>query len=176
MGGRISRRDFLFGFRKRFVQSYSMEENTSGVGEIAREGDDALREGDYSTAISSFEKLLKRQKDNLIARQKLAYCYYKIGEIEKAKKEFLSLLERGIESNFLYLYLGLCFAHEDRLDKAIEVVKNFFDITKPIVQRAINLQIALYQSSMAEKDDFIATIEQAISEQSTMDNRAGNEN
>ncbi len=168
MAVRISRRDFLLGFRKRFT-SYSVEENTSGVGDLAREGDEALRQGDYKAAISAFERLLQVQKENLVARQKLGYCYYRNGEIEKAKKEFLLLMERGVESNFLYLYLGLCFAHEGKLDKAIEVLKGFFDVTKPIVQRAINLQIALYQSSMAEKDDFISTIEEAIKEQAKMD-------
>ncbi len=175
MGVYISRRDFLFGFRKRLLKSFSIEETTSGIGELAREGDNALRKGEYLSAIGHFKELLTIQKDNLIARQKLAYCYYKIDKIAEAKEEFLSLLNRGIESNFLYLYLGLCFAKEDRLDKAIEVLKKFFDISKPIVQRAINLQIALYQSSMANKEDFVATIEQAISEQSAMDSRGAHE-
>lgn len=165
---RLSRRDFLFGFRKRFSDNI-VDEPTSFVLQEAKEADKFLKEENFEAAKKLLEQIVIKRKDNLVARQKLAYCYYKLGDIQRAKKEFLNLKSKGVSSNFLSLYLGLCFAHEGDLDRAISSLKGFFDISKPIIQRAINLQVALYDSKMATKEDLINSIEDAIVAQQQMD-------
>jgi len=164
---RLSRREFLFGFKHRF--SLEPTQYTSIVHGPAKKADDFLNQGKYLDAKEIYLEMLKKNPDNLVVRQKLAYCYYKLGDIQKALKEFLELRKRGVKNNFSSLYLGLCFAYMDDMENAINSLKKFFDITKPIVQRAINLQIALYDSNMAKKEDLINSIEQAIKEQSKME-------
>lgn len=170
---RLSRRDFLFGFRRR-LSSNIEDTPTSLIIEEAKQADKLLKEEDFAGAKRLLEEVIAKRKDNLVARQKLAYCYYKLGEIDKAKEEFLKLKKMGVSSNFLCLYLGLCFAHEGDLQRAISQLKGFFDITKPIIQRAINLQIALFDSNMANKEDLISSIEEAIFEQQKMDSHLKN--
>ncbi|WP_461833637.1 tetratricopeptide repeat protein [Desulfothermus sp.] len=165
---RLSRREFLFGFRQRF--SVQPPQATSIIHKEAKKADEYLAHENYKDAKEIYLKMIEHRSDNLVARQKLAYCYYKLGDIKNAMKEFLELRKRGIKSNFTSLYLGLCFAHMGDIENAIKSLKNFFDITKPIVQRAINLQIALYDSNMTKKDDLINSIEQAIEEQNKMEN------
>jgi len=165
---RFSRREFLFGFRQRF--SVQLPQTTSCLHSDAKKADEYLAQENYKDAKKIYLKMIEQRADNLVARQKLAYCYYKLGDIKNALKEFLELRKRGVKSNFTSLYLGLCFAHIGDVENAIKSLKNFFDITKPIVQRAINLQIALYESNMAKKDDLINSIEQAIEEQSKIEN------
>jgi tetratricopeptide (TPR) repeat protein len=165
---RLTRRDFLFGFRNRFSKADGAEPS-SLTNQRAKEADKLLKEGNFERAEKVFKELLKDRSDNLVARQKLAYCLYKTGKIVEAKKEFLTLKKMGIKSNFMCLYLGLCFAHEGKLKEAIETFKEFFDVTKPVLQRAINLQIALFDSNMANKEDMIKSIEEAILEQNKMD-------
>ncbi len=165
---RFSRRDFLFGFRRRMLNNID-NIPTSLMMKEAKEADEFLRQGDFSQAKKLLEKVVKKRKDNMVARQKLAYCYYRLNEIKRAKEEFLKLKKMGVTSNLLCLYLGLCYAHEGDLSQAISHLKGFFDISKPIIQRAINLQIALFDSKMADKEDLISSIEQAIAEQQRMD-------
>ncbi len=164
---RLTRRDFLFGFRNRILSDPSPP--SSLISGEAKKADERLKQGKYNEAVYLYQELIKQRPDNLVARQKLGYCYYKLGEIEKAKREFLMLKRMGVKSNFLALYLGLCFAHEGELQKAITFLKEFFDVTKPIIQRAINLQIAMCESNMLSREDMIKTIEEAIEEQNKMD-------
>ncbi len=166
---RLSRREFLFGFKNRFSQLDVSSNPSPLINKKARDADVLLQQGEFTEAKEILQELVKERSDNLVARQKLAYCLYKIGEIGNAKQEFLKLIQLGVKNNFISLYLGLCFVQEDRLKEAIEVFKGFFDITKPIIQRAINLQIALYDSNMANKEDMRQCIEEAICEQNKMD-------
>ncbi|GAB6888140.1 hypothetical protein JCM13304A_16380 [Desulfothermus okinawensis JCM 13304] len=163
----LSRRDFLFAFRQRFSTKPSRA--SSFTNKDAKKADEYLSQGKYEDARDIYLKMVEERSDNLVARQKLAYCYYKLGDIKNSMKEFLELKKRGVKSNFVSLYLGLCFAHRGDIPNAILSLKGFFDITKPIVQRAINLQIALYDSNMAKKEDLINCIEGAIEEQNKMD-------
>ena len=167
MGQKISRRDFLFGFRKRMLELSFTNKKDLNVEEL-KKADGFLRSGDFSKAKDILEKVVEDYPEDLVARQKLAYAYYKIGDIKSAKNEFLVLRKKGVKSNFISLYLGLCFAHDGNLKTAINIFKEFFDITKPIIQRAINLQIALFDSDLATQEDMIKTIENAIKEQENL--------
>lgn len=162
-----SRRDFLFGMINRYRSDAFWGEST-GYDPGTREADAYLKAGDFAKGAELLEEMLSKSPDHIQARQKLAYCYLKTDKAEQAASELNKVLQRGREDNFTFLYLGLALAKLGRLGDAVETWKNYFNVDRPLIQRALNLQIALYDSDAATPEDMVQSIEQAIEEQQSM--------
>jgi tetratricopeptide (TPR) repeat protein len=162
-----SRRDFLFGLINRYRSDAFWGEST-GFDPGTREADGYLKAGELDKAAELLEEMLQKSPDHVQARQKLAYCYLQADKPERAASEFRKVLQRGREDNFTFLYLGLAQAKLGRLSEAVETWKGYFNVDRPLIQRALNLQIALFDSDAATPQDMVQSIEQAIEEQQSM--------
>ena len=171
---KYSRRDFLFGMLNRFRRDEAWVEST-GFDPSSREADPFIREGEYDQAVDILRSHLAKSPDNLQARQKLAYCYLRQEELEASIREFRTILRDRQQDNFTNLYLGLALAKQGRMEQAIVCWREYFNINHPIIQRAVNLQISLHEVGSAEIKDMVDSIEEAIAEQSELNQREGNE-
>jgi len=64
------------------------------------------------------------------------------------------------------LYLGLAHALREEPGRAVEVWRGYFNVDRPLIQRAVNLQIALYDSGVATSAREMAeSVLEAIREQ-----------
>ncbi len=105
------------------------------------EGNKFFSEGKYSRALEIFKELLEEHPDELFfLKLNIANCYRKIGEKEKAKKLFLSLIEECEKKEGGYVLeligkasaaLGEMFAEEKNwnsaekyFEKAVQIYKN----------------------------------------------------
>ncbi len=170
---KYSRRDFLFGMVNRFRKE-SWAEGT-GYDPSSREADPLIRDGDYARAADILRDHLSRSPDNLQARQKLAYCHLRLEELEASIREFRTVLRERHQDNFTNLYLGLALAKQGRADQAVACWREYFNINHPIIQRAVNVQISLHEANSADVQDMADSIEQALREQSELNQREGAE-
>jgi len=171
---KYSRRDFIFGMLNRFRSDDAWGEDP-GFDPSSRDADPLIREGSYDEAVEILQKQLDKSPDNLQARQKLAYCYLRQGELEACIREFRIVLRERRQDNFTNLHLGLAFAKQGRADQAIACWRDYFNINHPIIQRAVNLQISLHEVGSADPRDMDNSVEEAIREQSELNRREGNE-
>ena len=101
-----------------------------------------LERGNYSRAISFFEKALVNNEKNILYSYPVALAYYGEGNLEKAQKEcekILSLTERGYGIGYLryfdfyaksYYMLGKIYEKKGWPGKAIEHYEKFLDLWK----------------------------------------------
>ncbi|MCF8086109.1 MAG: tetratricopeptide repeat protein [Desulfohalobiaceae bacterium] len=171
---KYSRRDFLFGMLNRFRKEDYWGEST-GFDPSSREADTHIRDGDFTRAAEILSRHLDKSQDNLQARQKLAYCYLRLEDLEASVREFRTILRERQQDNFTNLYLGLALAKQGRVDQAIACWREYFNINHPIIQRAVNLQISLHEVGSADSGDMVDSIEQALQEQAELNQREGNE-
>lgn len=164
---KYTRRDFLFGILNRFRRDDSWAEDT-GFDPSSREADPHLRSGDYPRAAEILRQHVAKSPDNLQARQKLAYCYLQQGELESSTEEFRTILRQRHQDNFTNLYLGLALAKLGRTDQAVACWREYFNINHPAIQRAVNLQISLHEAGVATPEDMVDSVEEAIQEQSRL--------
>jgi tetratricopeptide (TPR) repeat protein len=171
---KYSRRDFLFGMLNRFRKESSWAEDT-GFDPSTRDADPLIRDGSYAEAVEILSQKLAKSPDNLQARQKLAFCYLRQGELEASIREFRTILRERRQDNFTNLHLGLAFAKQGRTEQAIACWREYFNINHPIIQRAVNLQISLHEVGSADPEDMVDSIEEAIRDQSELNRREGSE-
>ena len=165
----FTRRDILFGLKNRFKQTESPLRTTEIDGS-AREVNALIREERFSEATALLRQTLKKSPDHLQAGQKLGYCLMKLGELERAAAVLGQVLLIRPRDNFSNLYLGLIRAKEEDLESALAHWKNYFNVDQPIIQRALNLQLALHESGGPTSPSEAAEhIEQAIQEQHSSD-------
>jgi len=68
-------------------------------------GNDFYKRGMYAEAATYYESVLLKEKDNIKVALLLAECYYKDGYIEKAKTQYLSVIEQDPENELAYANL-----------------------------------------------------------------------
>ena len=113
---------------------------------------------------------LRKSPDHFQSGQKLGYCLMKLGELKRASEVFDQLLDIRPRDNFSHLYLGLIRARQGDSGSALRQWKQYFNVDQPIIQRALNLQAALYESGgPSSASDMAEHIEQAIEEQHSSD-------
>ena len=161
---KYSRRDFIFSLVNRYRSDAFWGEST-GFDPGTREVDQLIKEGSFAKGAELLEDIVQQRPDHIQARQKLAYCYLQTERPQQAVNEFKKILQRGREDNFTFLYLGLALAKQGRLQEAVEAWKSYFNVDRPLIQRAINLQIALFDSGASTPEDMVQSIEEAIEEQ-----------
>ncbi len=165
----FTRRDLIFGIVNRFQKRDTPKDRT-GFGPEAREIDQLIQKGDYTKAISLLRHLLQKSPDHVQARQKLGYCLLQKMDLEQSIQVFEEILGVRENDNFSFLYLGLALAKQGKKDEAIETWKKYFNVDQPYIQRAINVQIALYETDgPGSVEDMVESVEQAIADQEKED-------
>lgn len=166
MSKRLSRRGFLSGLFRPFKRGE--EEGFTGFSPLLLKGDKALELGDYELAIECYEEFLTKEQ-SLEVQKKCGYAYFCKGDFKKAREYFMQVMEKRPKENFCLLYLGLSWAKEGDLVKAVNYWKSYFNIQKPVIQRQINAVVALFEAKEAQEPLQVAKeVEAAILEQKKM--------
>lgn len=177
----VSRRDFLFGGLRRLrgddepqpkkQQFSSLAAATEGVTK-----DDAAKakeafvkanalyaQAEYETAWPLYRECVQLFPAHLEARKRLAYCHYRLGRHLQARVEFERVLHDAKKDNFSSLYLGLCYCHLNKADKAVEAWKGYFNPEEVRIMRELNVQVAMLESPAPPELEAVAElVEEAI--------------
>lgn len=165
----FTRRDILFGLRNRFKQTESPL-RTSEIDGPSRDVNALIAHERFAEAADQLRAILKKSPDHFQAGQKLGYCLMKLGELDRAAGILEQLLEIRPRDNFAHLYLGMIRARQGSSESALAHWKEYFNVDQPIIQRALNLQLALHESGgPSTASDMAEHVEQAIQEQHSSD-------
>lgn len=159
----VSRRRLLFGFldRARGVESAPVAAASQSAPVLAQ-ANAAFAAADFATAAGLYKSFLQAESDNAEARQRYGECLYRQGQHIQAKVEFERLLQKNRKDNRAILFLGLVLARLDRVQKAAVVWKLFFDPHSVVLQRELNLQIALVESASEDQLPACASVADAV--------------
>ncbi len=132
--------------------------------------DNLMTQGRFSEASTKLRQLLDKSPDHVQARRKLGYCLMQTGQRAEAEHELSTVLTHYPHDPFALLHQGLNLVVQRRLPEAISVWRKYFNTDQPVIQRAVNLQIALFETGgPSDPEDVVAHIQQAIAEQQDMD-------
>ena len=108
--------------------------------------------GDYFFSIQHLNKLIKKQKTNCVAYNKLGICFEHINENLLAKKNFEKSIELKPDYPDPYFNLANLISNEGDFAAAIAVFKKClnFDVSKPATYRLMSLI-----HKFKEKDDLL---------------------
>lgn len=132
--------------------------------------DSLMAQGRFAEASTKLRRLLDKSPDHVQARRKLGYCLMQTGQRAEAEQELSTILTHYPHDPFALLHQGLNLVVQRRLPEAISVWRKYFNTDQPVIQRAVNLQIALFETGgPSEPEEVAAHIQQAIAEQQDMD-------
>lgn len=132
--------------------------------------DRLIDQNQLGEAIAGLRTLLKKSPDHVQAQRKLGYCLLQAGRLSEAVRVFEAILSRHPNDAFALLHQGLALTRQDRLAEAISVWRRYMNTDQPVIQRALNLQIALYETGGPSSPEQVAeNIQQAIAEQQKLD-------
>lgn len=162
---KYSRRDLFRGLA-RHVRGHDKEDAASGLSPEVFEADALLRKDKYAEAARLYNACLEREPDHAEAWQRLGYCRIKLGRTREARKalEQVNRLKPG--NDFAALYTGLAHAMEGNAEKAIDSWKSYFDIKQPLIQREINLILALHErGDKLDPASLVKSVQEAVEAQ-----------
>jgi Flp pilus assembly protein TadD len=142
----------------------------TGRDPLARTIDRLIAREDFGHAADKIRELLNQSPDHVQARRKLGYCLLRAGRNEEAEEAFATVLTSHPGDPFALLYQGVILARCDRLSEAVALWRRYFNTDQPVIQRAVNLQVALFDSG-GPKDGREAAehILQAVADQQKLD-------
>lgn len=165
----FSRRDMLRALTGRLRQDATPQAPT-GRDPQSRAIDRLIDQNQLEDAITGLQTLLEKSPDHLQAQRKLGYCLLQAGRLSEAGRMFETILARHPHDVFTLLHFGLVLTRQDRLPEAISVWRRYMNTDQPVIQRALNLQIALYETGGPSSPEQVAeNIQQAIAEQQKLD-------
>jgi tetratricopeptide (TPR) repeat protein len=141
---KYSRRDLFRGV-VRHVRGRGREDEASGLSPEVFEADALLRKDKYAEAARLYSACVEREPDHAEAWQRLGYCRFKLGLTRDARQALEQLNRIKPGNDFAALYTGLAHAMDGNTEKAIDSWKSYFDISQPLIQREINLILALHE-------------------------------
>ncbi len=103
----------------------------------------------YKEAKPWFEALLEMGEEKDFIYEKLAYCYYKLWELEPAKRTYQKLLDFDNAISKAYYGLGEVYWRERKLDSAAIFFNQAIEAKKPILSKEYN---ALAQLAREQND------------------------
>lgn len=115
-------------------------------------------EGSYEKALNIYQEISKRQKTSGYAECYIGACYAKLGDTEKAKKQFEESISLGNEEG--YHYLSKMYYDLGEYEKAIEYETKFMDLRE--ADGASYLLLAKSYSGAGKFKKAIQTIEEGI--------------
>src|SRR5680860_501025 len=86
----------------------------------------------YKTAIPWFERLLELGETKPYVYEKLAYCYYKNWEFEKAKETYRTLIGIDDQNSDTYFGMSAALRKNEQLDSAEIYIHKAMDVQRPI--------------------------------------------
>lgn len=165
----FSRRELLLGLFSRW-QSRDIPGGKTGFGVLEREIDSLLQARDFARAVEMLQELLQISPEHLQARNKLGYCLLQTGALAAAAQELQTVLDKKPEDNFALLYLGLTLAWQGDPDQALAYWAEYYNPEQPLIQREINLLLALKNTSgLSQPEDVAQRVQQAIEKQHRLD-------
>lgn len=103
---------------------------TNSVPKQLELGNKLLNEGKYEAAITTFNKVIKKDEKNIDARLGLGSAYTKLKELNKAVKYLKEALEIDSNSAEVILALSNVYIEMDKTVEAYELLKNSYDTVK----------------------------------------------
>lgn len=161
----VNRRKLLFGFmdKLRGVPETAPVASASQTAPVLAAANAAFAAGSWEEAAERYREFLGAESDNMEARQRFGECQYRLGRYIQAKVEFERIMQKKRTDNRAILFLGLVLARLDRVQKAAVVWKLFFDPHSVVLQRELNIQIALVEGAGgAEEGEEAANLPQAV--------------
>ena len=164
----VSRRRLLFGFmdRLRGGEDGAPMARTSETASALAQANAFFAAGDFAAAAAGYKEFLQDESANMEARQRLGESLYRQGQHIQAKIEFERILQKNRKDNRALLFLGLVLARLDRVQKAAVVWKLFFDPHAVILQRELNIQVAMVETAaegqLPEAQAVADAVEQAL--------------
>lgn len=169
----VSRRSFLFGRLGR-VKDNVLPEIQKFQGPLTPvehpgrpRADKALQNQEYALAARLYEEILEDCREDCPAtRARLGFSLYKAGFHQRAAQVLEAALAGGGRNNLASLYLGLALARQDDLPAAGRAWKKYFAPDQTLVQREVNLYLALIEEGTDITGGTAAdAVEQAIEAQ-----------
>lgn len=165
----FSRRDIFRALTGRLRQDATPAFPT-GIDPLSKAIDRLIIQGRYPEAMTKLQALVHKSPDHVQARCKLGYCLLQTGRDSEAEEVFADILAQTPHDAFALLHQGLCLVKQDRLSEAVAVWRRYFNTDQPLIQRAVNLQIALFETGgPSEPDEIVHQIHKAIAEQQKLD-------
>ena len=142
----------------------------TGMDPLGKSIDSLIAQDRFAEALTKLRQLLDKSPDHVQARRKLGYCLMQTGQTTEAEHELGTLLAHHPHDPFALLHQGLNLVIQRRLPEAISMWRKYFNTDQPVIQRAVNLQIALFETGgPSDPEEVAAHIQQAIAEQQGMD-------
>jgi len=142
---KVSRRDLFRSLFRGIKGGESLKQESSGMDPDMVYADKLLKKGDYQGAEHYYARRLEKEPMHVEAMRNLGYCLFKMGELDRARKSWESLLSLRPRDNHALLYVGLIHAYQGSTKQAVDTWKLYFNIRKPLVQREINLILARHE-------------------------------
>lgn len=160
---KMSRRDFFKGMAQKIKLTNWKEDNISGLHPVLREADEHLKNENYKEAREDYEKFLQEEPGHIEALKMAGFCCLRQEDLGEALN-YWNKAEQIRPDDFCTLYKGIAFARQGSLQDAVHVWKSYFNIKKPLIQREINVTLALVENG-EELDplEVASNIEKAIS-------------
>jgi tetratricopeptide (TPR) repeat protein len=123
-------------------------------------GNIKLEQEKYADAIKHYREELTQHPDNLRAREKLGFAYYKTDQYDESIDAFSQVLQKDPKRPYATYYLGLAYLKSGERSKAIEIFKSYENKQQPLLEEQIKKQITLLEFA-----DSIHLAKQAVSEE-----------
>ena len=111
-----------------------------------KDGNDAYRKNDYKTAIQNYEKALQYDAKNATARFNMANARQRDNEDEKSASDYDDVINNATDADLkgkAYYNKALALLHANKLDEAIDALKQSLRITPNDNEARENLQKAM---------------------------------
>lgn len=86
-----------------------------------------LERGEHEEAMQVLERLLERDRDNTLVLETRAYALYMRGDVERAREEYLELLDRPAARRRVAYNLGLLEVNAGRYEAAASVLEMYLE-------------------------------------------------
>lgn len=100
----------------------------------------------YAEAIPFFERLIELGETKEFVYTKLAHCYYKAWDFEKAKSTYKTLIEMDAYNHEAYYNLGSVFYKDRQNDSALIYVKKAIEVQEVTFEKEYNFMAGLFRA------------------------------
>jgi outer membrane protein OmpA-like peptidoglycan-associated protein len=101
----------------------------SQVGKL-KKADNYFEKLSYASAMELYSELIGSEVDSPILKSKLAFCYYKNGEIPKAEETYATFIESANVSTLDYFYYAQVLKQNNKYSESDTWMKKYYSIAK----------------------------------------------
>lgn len=168
----LTRRQMLSSLVGRFKQRDTFERDPASIVIDLSSPNDLFQNGEYEQAAIELRQILNKHPDYLPGQKLFCLCLLKANHFLHAKQVLQEIKKKQGTESFCSLYLGLIAAKQGELQQAVQFWQNYKNLKQPIIQREINLQLALIEQEMtSDTRDIAQKVEQAICKQQEYDDQ-----